>query len=161
VNILLVLMFKLLPIVGAISYVLVPVYVMELPMLSANFVRIEPLHSLWMHIPMLEMIFSIVVMLLAGFEPILCCAFLRAVAVSLRNEILEKKAIGLMRLGTGSLFFFLSYQLCSMAGTSTVLVGLLRVLYFLGSGFWLGFLFWFIIVLFQCRNVIAEELTRA
>jgi hypothetical protein len=158
VNLILLVVFRLLPLTGALSYVLVPVYAMELPMLTANFVRLEPLHVLWMNLPMLEVFAGVLVMCLAAFEAILGAAFVRAVGTFLRDEDTANKGFGLLKLGTGTLFIFVSYQMASLAGTSAVLVGVLRVLYWLGTCFLLGFLAWYVTVLFQTRTMIDKKL---
>jgi hypothetical protein len=158
VNLILLVVFRLLPLTGIISYVLNPVYAMELPMLEVNVARAEPLHIVWLHIPMLEVFFGMTIMFLAGFEAILGCAFLRAIGKSLRDDETDKKGRGLMKLGMGTLFIFVSYQMSALSGTSEVLVGLLRVLYWLGTCFLLGYLAWYVTVLFQTRTMIANKL---
>ena len=56
------------------------------------------------------------------------------------------------------LFIFVSYHMCSLSGTSSVLVGLLRILYWLGTCFLLGYLAWYVTILFQTRTLIAKKL---
>jgi hypothetical protein len=158
VNLILLIVFRLLPATGVISYVLIPVYAPELPMLSSNAARLEPFHIVWMHIPMLELFFGMAILFLAGFEAVLGCAFIRAVGKSLRDDGTDNKGVGLMKLGMGTLFIYLFYQMSGLSGTSDVLVGVLRVLYWLATSFWLGFLAWYTTVLFQTRAVIAEKL---
>jgi hypothetical protein len=158
VNLVLLIVLRLLPLAGVISYVLTPVYAMELPMLSSNIARLIPLHVVWLHIPMLEMFFGVLIMVLASLEAVVGCAFIRAVGISLRDEGTDKKGHGLMKLGMGTLFFLLFYQMAALAGTSEVLVGVLRVLYWLGTCFLLGYLVWYVAALFQTRTMIAKRL---
>ncbi len=157
-NLLLTLVFRLLPLVGAMDYALIPVTVPEVAMSNANLDRTVPLNVLWSSVPMLEFIGALFVLLAYFLEPILLATFLRAVALSMRNEVLEPRARSMMTLGLGVAFSQLAYLMIGVTGTSDVLLWVIRAVYALGMGFFAGMMAWYALVCTQVPKMIEKEL---
>ena len=156
INLLFDLILKLLPAAGAMAYTMVPLLVPEIVMSEADIERSVPLHAFWCGSPFWEVFGAIVIQSAYFFEPILFCIFLRAVAISLKDdEWLEPQALGLIRLGFGQLFILLSFYLLSITGTSEVLHLVLLLAYVLWRGFLLGFIVNFASTVWKTRARIA------
>jgi hypothetical protein len=155
-NILMTLLMKVLPMSGAMDFVMVPLLGSEMSMNEASIERMIPLHAFWSTSGFWEMFVAIVVQACFFAEPILFAVFLRSVGLSMKDdEWLEPRAIFLMRLGFGQFFILLSFLLLSMAGTSEVLRLVLIVFYLLWQGFLLGFIINFIITMIKARQRVA------
>jgi DNA-directed RNA polymerase subunit RPC12/RpoP len=138
VNVLLNIFLWLLPIVGAIRYVMVPYFAPEIAMHEINTERVVPVHVQWSALPTLEILISIIVSTLNLLEPIMIGVFIWTMAQQLRDDPVEKKAMGLMKMGFGVLFMMLTYHMYAVAGTSSVLIKLLRAIYLIWFGFQVG-----------------------
>lgn len=159
VNLIFVLVFKLLPVTGAMNYTLVPYLVPEVAMMDANTDRLVPVHLFWCAAPFWEMFLTFLVMFSFFAEPIMVLVFLRACGLSLRDEeYLQPTAISLLRLAFGQAFIMMAYYMFSMCGTSDVLLWVLRVTYGIWLGFFTGFLIWYCLVLLRSRAVIQKFL---
>jgi hypothetical protein len=138
-NLLFNLFLRFLPLCGVVSYVLVPFFAPEIVMSEVNIERIVPLHVHWSSLPTLEIILALIVYLSMMLEPILIGIFIITIAQMIRDQPVEDKASGLVTMGFGVLFIMLCYQMYAVAGSSTVLVRFLRILYILWWGFQIGF----------------------
>jgi hypothetical protein len=138
VNLLLNVFLWLLPILGAIRYVLVPYFAPEIATHEINIERVVPVHVQWSALPTLEIFLSIIVYTLQLLEPIMIGVFIWTLGHLLRDEPVEKKALGLMHMGFGVLFLMLAYHMYAVAGTSSVLIKVLRVIYLIWFGFQIG-----------------------
>jgi len=138
VNVLLNLFFRFLPLIGVLNYVLVPFYAPELVTGEVNTERSQPIHVGWMSIPTLEIVIALLVQTALLMEPILVGVFLWTVGQMLRDEPLENRAMAVIRIGFGVLFMILAYQIYACAGTSSVLLKVLRVFYTLWFAFQVG-----------------------
>jgi hypothetical protein len=160
VNLLLAVVLRLLPALGAIGYVMMPLLGPETAMNEANVDRVLPIHAFWCGSPFWENLAAILVWALYFAEPIFFCVFMRATALALKDdEWLDPMAFMLLRLGLGQFFIFLCYFLLSLTGTSAVLRGVLFVSYFLWRGFLLGFLIWYAIIAFKAKARVEYLLT--
>jgi DNA-directed RNA polymerase subunit RPC12/RpoP len=139
-NILIHLFFRFLPLVGAIGYVLVPFYAPELPLGEINTERAVPVHVSWCAAPIWEILLTLVVHLVLMLEPVMIAIFILTIAQMVRDQPLEGRAMGLIKMGFGILFLILAYHMYAVAGTSSVLIKLLRVIYLLWFGFQVGFI---------------------
>jgi hypothetical protein len=154
-------LFRLLPLAGAINYLLVPLVGPEIAMHNANIGRIIPLHLLWSGNPYVQVLISVFVILLCYAELALYPMFLRATAKTMKSEKLEQTTLALIELALSQLFMQVAYQLLAMAGTSDVMVQwILRAVYCLALGFFVWQLVWYILILLQTRNVIQTMLRR-
>jgi hypothetical protein len=146
VNILLGLVFRMLPYFGAMDYTIIPVAAPEVAFNNANIDRIVPISLLLSSLPFLDYFLAFLILLSLFAEPILFCVFLRAVAKSMKDEDLDIQTQGLVRLGLGTSFIFLFFLMTSMAGTSEVLLWALRAVYILGCCFYIGQLAYYAVV---------------
>ncbi|MCI0683108.1 MAG: hypothetical protein L0Y71_13485 [Gemmataceae bacterium] len=137
-NVLLNLFFRFLPLVGAIGYVLVPLFAPEIVMAEVNTERSRPIHVSWCHWPVVEIFLTVLVQACLLMEPIMIGVFTWTVAQILRDDPLEVKAFGVVKLGFGVLFMILAYHMYACAGTSSVLIKLERVIYILWFAFQIG-----------------------
>ncbi len=159
VNVILGVVFRLLPYTGAMNYTLIPVAMPEVSMFgSPGPDRLMPLSVLFSALPMLEYTLALLIWGALFVQLILICAFVRTVALAMRHEELEPKMQGLIRMGLGVLFILLAYLMVSITGTTIVLQWVLRVVYGLFVGFFLGMLVWYALTLLQVPAMIAEEL---
>ncbi len=155
-NLFITLLMKMLPISGAMDLVIVPLLGPDITMNEAGTERLVPFHAFWSGSPYWEMLAAIIIQAAFYAEPILFCVFLRAVALSLKDdEVLEPRALTLLRLGFGQFFILLSFYLLSMAGTSEVMRLVLIVFYLLWHGFLLGFIIYFALSMLKARQRIA------
>jgi DNA-directed RNA polymerase subunit RPC12/RpoP len=152
------LIFKLLPMLGLWEWTIMPLVAPEVAMVEMNQERMESLLNFWSPVPALDMIIAVLVLFLQYFEPVLIAVFIRACALAMKVKDLDKTAQSLMRMGLGQCFIQLAWLLCSLCGTSQVLLILLRVVYALGFGFFVGQMIWMIIVLFSMPAVVEEQL---
>ena len=132
---LLILIFKILPLTGAMRYTMVPFVLPEIPLSPSNVERMIPLHVLWCGAPLWEVLASILFTAMYWAEPILFCVFMRSVALSIQDEWLQERTLSLMQLAFGQVFMVIAYNLLSITGTSPVLVGLLWVVNLLWRAF--------------------------
>jgi hypothetical protein len=158
INLILQAVFKLLPLAGAMEYTMVPLVAPEITMTVANIERIQPLHVFWSDAALWEIIAALVIQTLFFLEPVFFCLYLRAVANQIREDRLEGRANGVILMALGTLFGLVAFYLMSVTGTSEVLVWVLRALYGLWVGFFLGQLGWYVVVLQWTRTLIANKL---
>jgi hypothetical protein len=158
VNLIAAVIFQLLPGLGVMKWSLVPLVGRELPLLSANEERIFPLHMLWGPPPYLQILLSVFILAVSYGELIMFPLFLRAVGKSLKSERLEESALTLTRLGLSQIFVQVAYQMMAMTGSSDVLGWVLRTVYAVGLGFFIGQLTYYIIVLVKSRALIQTVL---
>ena len=139
-NLLLNLFFRFLPLIGVLGYVLLPFYAPEIVMGEINTERSLPFHVSWCTAPMWEITLALVVYLIMQLEPILIAMFIWTIGTMVRDEPTEARAQGAIKMGFGILFLILAYQMYACAGTSSVLVKLIRVIYLLWFAFQVGFI---------------------
>jgi hypothetical protein len=152
VNLFVYLIFKLLPILGISGYLPVPFAMPEVSLVDANINRSLPLWVFWSPSPFWEMFLTMIFLFLFYAAPVLIGVFLWSIGMSLKEDPISRLGQGIVNLSLGIGFTLLAFQLLSMAGTSGVAIGLLRVVY----GGWLGFT---ILLLF--RLPMALQTTRA
>lgn len=158
VNLLLSLLFKLLPFAGAMNYAMVPLVGPELAMLDANVERLVPLHAAWAYAPFWETFLTFLLLLVFFAEPVLFCLFLRAAGQSWKDEGVEQQSLRLLQVVFGQLFILVAYYVLSLSGTSEVVVTVLRIVYFLWVCFLLGFIIFYAKALLQTRGVLDKYL---
>jgi hypothetical protein len=153
--------FRLLPYCGVMDYAIIPVAVPEVVLVGANAERTIPLIVVNTSLPFLD--FALAPFIVGAYfaEPILFCVFLRAVALSMKDDVFEEQTFGLVRLGLGTAFIYLCYLMCTLTGTSDVLLWLLRVLYILATCFFMGQLIWFAIVFLRVPALIDKQIDLA
>ena len=158
-NALLVVMFKLLPMTGASNFVLWYFMTPEVSLMTVGMERTLPLAVFWAHAPFWEIFLGLMFTLCLFAEPIIFCLFLRACAMSLRDDNLQPKAMILVQLAFGQAFVMIGYQLLSLTGTSNVvIVYILKATFLLWMGFFAWLLVWYGRMLLESRKVILKYL---
>lgn len=140
VNQLVYVIFVFLPLLGAFGYTMVPLIGPEMASSEFNAERRVPLHVFWSALPMLEVFLSLSFILTRYLEPITIGIFVRSCAKAMKDPFLEENAVGYQKLGFGLLYIVVCYFMLSLAGTSPVMIKVLRILYFLWFGFLIGFI---------------------
>jgi hypothetical protein len=157
-NVLCALIFRLLPFVGAMDYLVIPVALPELALLDANLERELCLSVALSPLPGLDYVLGFLILGCYFFEMVVLAVFLRSIALAMHHEKLEPIADGMIRLSLGTAFIHLSYTMLMIAGGSDVLTMFLRLLYLLGLGFLIGQLIWFAMAVLQVPPLIEKEL---
>lgn len=159
VNLILQLVFKLLPLTGSMDYIMIPLVTPEITMTMANVGRQLPLHVYWSDAPFWEILVALVIQMFYYAEPIIFCLFLRGAALSIRDETLQGKSNAMIVMALGTAFALVAYYLLAATGTSDVAGWVMRAIYGLWFAFLLGQLLWYTRILFQARAIIAAKLT--
>jgi hypothetical protein len=157
-NLILQLVFKLLPLAGSMDYIMIPLVTPEISMMIANVGRLLPLQVYWSDAPFWEIIAALVIQLFYYAEPVIFCLFLRGAALSIRDDKLQARANAMILLALGTAFALVAYYLLAATGTSDVVGWVLRAVYMLWLAFLLGQLLWYTRVLWQARELIAAKL---
>jgi hypothetical protein len=152
VNFIIILVFKLLPALGVINYILVPYALPEVAMVDANIDRDPAIWVAWSGSPFWEMILNVVLLCCFYAEPALIGIFIWSIGMALREEPVVEKGQTVVIMALGIAFGFLSFHLLTMTGTSSVALGVLRVTYGVLTGF---------TVLLLVRMPLALQATRA
>jgi len=150
--------FRLLPMLGLYEYVILPYAVPEIVMLEMNAERAESLYTFWLHWPPLELPWALFMIMVFYLEPAMVGVFLRGVARGLKSDELEAKALSIMRMGFSQLYVQLTFMMVAMCGTSEVLLTVLRAIYVIGMGFFIGQLVYTAIVCFKVPGIVMAQL---
>jgi hypothetical protein len=158
VNFLTMFALKILPVLGVISYVMVPLITPEIALTEYNMERQMPLHVLWSGAPFWENFVNLLVKFVFYLQPTFGCIFLWSVGTAMRDDHIEKSAKGLTQMSLGTFFILFSFHMLSLCGASPVLVIVLRVFYIV----WYCFLFLFMLqyasLLLKCRAVLFDKI---
>lgn len=147
-------LFRLLPILGVMPYVLVPYFAPELPVLQANVERSLPLHVFWSSVPFWEFLLTFFVLGIQYMEYNMGVVFLQSIGYAIKEDRIKTPTVGLVQLGFGTLFALLCYYLLSIGGTTDVLVSVLRLNYLIWSGFIILFIVRYTLLLLFTRDFI-------
>jgi hypothetical protein len=142
-----------LPLIGAYPYCPVPWMGSELAMAEFNMERSLPLHVFWAFAPFWETLLGFLLMTLMYFEPIMIAYFVWSVASSIKDDALEKASLGTVKMGFAVLFLLLAYQLFALAGTSPVLVQVLRLLYLMWYAALIVWMLRLVTMIGKCREM--------
>jgi ribosomal protein S27E len=160
-NFLLVLIFKLLPALGVMSYVLVPYATPEVAMIDANIGRDPPLWVFWSSAPFWDMTLSVLFMCLFYAQPIFIGVFIWSIGLALREDPVIAHGQAVVNVSFGVAFALLAYYLLSMAGTSGVAMGVMRIIYALWTGFTIILLIRLPMALQSARTILLKYLEGA
>ncbi len=155
INMVILVVFRLLPLIGAMRYGMMPYLLPELALSPWNTERVLPLQIFWSWAPFWEVFFGLFFGLLWYAELSLFTIYLRAVSLSLRDHELEPRSVTLIRTILGITFIFFAFYLLSITGTTVVLQVVLRVVYALWLGFSVGFYVYAALVLLWARSSVA------
>lgn len=150
--------FKLLPVLGAHTYVLIPLLAPEIAMTEYNTERMVPIHVLWSGAPFWENMLNMVIRFSIYLEPAFACIFLWSAGMTIKDDGVAKSGRGMTELCLGTLFILICFHLLSLCGASPVLVGVLRVVYVLWFFFLILFLVQYALTLVKARAVLEEKI---
>jgi hypothetical protein len=157
-NLLFGIIFKLLPLLGVYEYTILPAVVPEIELNSMNASRMESVYTFWLRWPILEMYWALLMTILFYLEPAMVAVFLRAVAKGLRSDVLEEKAMAAMQFAFSQIFVQMAWMLLALCGTSEVLLIVMRIIYMIGMGFFIGQMIYTVLVLLSVRSVVFQQL---
>jgi hypothetical protein len=158
INLIVTIVLKLLPTVGAMTFAQLPLIVPELPLSWSNVDRTLPLHAFWSWSPFWSYFVSLLLTYAFHAEAILFVIYLWTVSQAITDEVLPEKTLGLMQLGFGQAFMLLAFHMMTIAGTSEVLIIVLWIVNGLWRGFLLGFIIYFAVILQQARTRVVAIL---
>jgi hypothetical protein len=160
-NFLFMFIFKLLPVLGVHSYILIPFVIPEIALAEYNMERVVPIHVMWSGAGwpcFFENLFNFFLRGMQYLEPAFGCIFLWTMGVAIKDEEIAARGKGLTQMCLGTLFVLLCFHLLSLCGASPVLVWLLRVLYALWFFFLTMFIVSYAVLLLKCRSVLYEKI---
>jgi len=146
--------FKLLPVLGAHSYILIPFVTPEICMTEYNVERMVPIHVLWSGAPFWENMLNLLIRFCTYFEPAFAGIFLWSAGLSMKDDGVAKTGRGVVELCLGTLFILICFHLLSLCGASPVMVWVLRVIYVLWFFFLVLFLINYALALVKARAVL-------
>ncbi len=155
-NLFVVLFLQLLPVTGALTYFPIPFITPEIALVSANIERTQPIHLTWSWAPFWEVLMAIILHVSLLSEIAIYSVFVRSCGLSLKDEHIEGRPIGLTRLSLGIVFMQVTYLLLFNTGTTEVLINLLRVVFLLTVCFTFWQLSWVMRLSLMARKRIAR-----
>jgi hypothetical protein len=153
-NLLAMIGFRLLPLLGIVPYALIPYLVPEIPLIQANMERALPLHVFWSAAPFWEMLLTFTLLGCQYLEYNMGPVFIRSIGLSIKEEPVQDRAMGLLQLGFGAMFALLCYHIVSVCGTSDVIISVIRLNYLAWTGFLILFIVRYMLQLNATRQII-------
>jgi hypothetical protein len=157
-NFLFVFIFKLLPVLGAHGYVLIPFVTPEVALTEYNAERMMPIHVLWSGAPFWENMLNLLIRFSMYFEVAFACIFIWSVGLTIKDDGVAKGGRGMTELCLGTLFILICFHLLSLCGASPVLINVLRVIYVLWFFFVVLFIVNYSLLLVKTRAVLDEKI---
>jgi hypothetical protein len=157
-NVLIMFFFKLLPVLGVFSYVMIPFVTPEIVLTEYNIERSLPIHVLWSGAPFWENLLNLIFKFLFYLQPTFGCIFIWSIGLATKDEQIEQRGKGLTQMSLGTFFILFCFHMLSLCGSSAVLVNVLRVFYTV----WFCFLFLFMLqyasLILKCRAVLYDKI---
>jgi hypothetical protein len=150
--------FKLLPVLGATGYVLIPLLTPELPMTEYNMERIIPIQVMYTAAPFWENFLNLLIQFSLYLQPALNCIFIWSVGVAIKDDTVANGGRGRTQMCLGTFFVLMCYHVLSMCGASPVLVLVLRVIYTVWFCFLLMFMLQYIMLILKVRAVLYDKI---
>ena len=157
-NMLIMFIFKLLPVVGAHGYVMIPLLAPEIAMTEYNMERLVPINILWSGAPFWENTMCLLFKFLFYMEPMFVSIFVWSAGVLIKDENIEQTGKGRVMMALGTFFILVAFHLLSLCGASPVLVQVLRVIYTLWFFFLIIFMLQFAMMLLKFRAVLYDKI---
>ncbi len=126
------LVFRLLCLAGAVKFLLIPYLIPEVSLINAAVDRSTPMWVFWSGAAFGDLLLSLLLIFIYCAEPILLGVFLWSVGTALREDPISEAAQVVVNLAIGVAFTLLAFHLLSIVGSTSVLVWVLRISYFLG-----------------------------
>jgi hypothetical protein len=157
-NFLIMFFFKLLPVLGVFTYVMIPFITPEIVLTEYNIERTLPIHVLWSAAPFWENLLNVIFKFLFYLQPTFGCIFIWSIGLAIKHEKVEQRARGLTQMSLGVFFILFCFHMLSLCGSSPVMVNVLRVFYTV----WFCFLFLFMLqyasLILKCRAVLFDKI---
>jgi hypothetical protein len=134
-NAVIMLVFRFLPVVGLMGYVMIPFVTPEISMTEYNMDRLVPIIVMWSDAPYWESFLTIIFRLLFYLQPTILCSFIWSVGITIKEDTIVRNARGGAQLCLGTLFILIGFHLLSLCGATPVAVIVLRIFY----GLWFAF----------------------
>ena len=123
VNLLVVLIFQLLPLLGISGLYMVPTVLPQVSLADVNINRALPLWVFWSPSPFWEMTLTVVLLVMYYAAPVLIGSYVWSIGMALKEDPIARAGQGFVNLTLGVAFTLLAYHLLTMTGTSGVAVG--------------------------------------
>jgi phage FluMu protein Com len=140
-NFFVVLFLKLLPLLGAYQYYLVPMVIPEVALAQYNMERVLPFHVLWSGAPFWETVLNLFLQFFFYLQPALGASFCWSIALAIKDPKLEEAGGAVTQFAFGLYFVLMAFHMISICGTTPMCLMFERVLYVL----WYCFLMMFIV----------------
>lgn len=157
-NFLIMFIFKLLPVVGIISYIMIPFVAPEVVMTEYNMERTMPIHVMWSAAPYWENFLTVIFRFLFYLQPAIGCIFIWSVGTAVKDPGIEDSARGMTQLCLGTMFVLVCFHLLSLCGATPVMVTVLRVFYGVWFGFSVLLIAQYAVLIMRCRTVLYEKI---
>ncbi len=150
--------FKLLPVLGAYSWILVPFLTPEIVLTEYNMERVIPIHALWSGAPFWDNFLNLILKFCFYLQPTFGCIFIWTIGTAMKDEALEQRAKGLTQLSLGTFFTLFCFHMLSLCGASPVLVWTVRIFYGVWYCFLLLFMLSYAALILKCRAIMYEKI---
>ena len=144
-----------LPLVGAYTYIPMPLWGSEMSMCFHNIDRTTPLHIFWSYLPFWDTLITLIVLACRYAEPTMIVYFIWTVAARIKDERLDVEGTARMTVGMGCAvtFLLLTIELFTLTGNSPTLVRLNGFLYLLWYTFLIGWIMRVAATIGICREM--------
>jgi hypothetical protein len=155
VNFLLSVVLIFLPLVGAYTYLPLPLWGTELTMCYHNVDRTTPLHIFWAYAPFWDTLITLITLACRYAEPTMLVYFIWTVATRIKDDRVDVEGTAQMTVGMGCAvtYLLLAIELFSLTGNSMTLIWLLRILYILWYAFMVGWIMRVLATIGKCREM--------
>jgi hypothetical protein len=158
VNGLLLFFFKLLPVLGAHGYVMIPLVTPEIAMTEYNMERMIPINILWSGAPFWENTGNLIIKWLLYLEPTFMSIFVWSAGLTIKDDTIAQGGRGRVEMSLGTFFVIICYHLLSLCGASPVLVIVLRIVYGVWFFFLIIFMLQFAMLMLKFRAVLYDKI---
>ncbi len=158
-NLLVIFIFKLLPVLGAHGYIMIPFLAPEIVMTEYNMERNVPIHILWSGAPFWENLGCLIFRCTLYLEPAFFCIFIWSAGVAIKDRTVEQEGRGRTQFVlAGCLFVMICFQMMSVCGATQALVIVLRVVYGVWWCFTVIFILQYAMLLMKARAVLYDKI---
>ena len=157
-NMLMMFLFKFLPVIGAHNYIMIPFVVPEIVLTEYNQERMVPINVLWTNWPFWENVLNLIFKFAFYLEPTFISIFVWSAGIAIKDDNIEKTGKGRTLMSLGTFFILVCFHLLSLCGASPVLVNVLRVIYGVWYFFLIIFMLQYAMMLLKFRAVLYDKI---
>lgn len=157
-NMLIMFIFKFLPAIGVIDYVMNPFLTPEIGLTEYNMERTVPIQILWSGAPFWENFACLIFRTTLAFEPAFFCIFIWSAGMAIKDKTVEEGGKGRTQFILGILYLWIVYQLMGLCGASPALVIVLRIIYGVWYFFTIIFVLQYAMLLMKARAVLYDKI---